>query len=1107
MDPEMQRKKRMMMKDPAALAADLGLTFPACETEIQDALETPVSNLPDLQDCLNVTCVEEFKAAMNSSGNMTNFSGATEADMDDMADMMESMMNGSTDAVTEMRRHHKMGPLLQCLEKSPECKHAARDMKCGMAINQGRKMKKGDQMKEIRLAKEMSTCGSGKLSHPAQRGLVGGRKDQKMFAEELPEVAFDATNSTCPMLPRDLLHLKHCFGADVMGKKSRKQPGMAKGGAMSELQEFANDDGRFDKDVMAEKLPMCAGVFDETFGFMDDADMKACMDMNCANTRGPRDQNGTWGEGHEDVETVLDDISNVIASMEGTEPVSTERVVHKDKTLKGLNMCLDNTTDPELKERCMKAKKGMHCQVGQRISRAKGCDFDRAHERLDKEELKTGKMNEERPAMETKPDEATRPVGAGRNGFGMQDKCPKGCSAKSMKHLKSCHDVPQKALTGRGGMMRTGDLTGQMGAECQEMGSESGTRQEIDERPRPDPQGEMRDPKGGMGGGGMGGSQGERTPPGESGAGGKSDDHSHDHGDGHDHGKPERDESQMTERPDGPMSEGEQRTGRPINDLIKEGKEDMEKPGMERMEGREEKGSKMGMNENHDDFKNRMNDMKSAGKYDGKGTCDSSTFNSDKAASEKRMRDFGNKGMNMDGAMGGRATCDENSMKNTQDVLSVTGSCAGSAMDGLRSRGFEKERGSLEMGIRDGLKECEPLQGDMKLDDALTMSDDLLLSGESFTRRTTSASGAEPTFGAGLLKRNSTMAGVPSNKDMFNCLRKVAPQRANAVKCDFAMSAMKEKFSCDLRGDAGMKAAFAGGDDLGNRTKHEGKAFGQTKKFEAACDRADRVKDTLKAESSTCPCNMEALKELTECEMTDAMDIFEGACDKEHKMDRVSLKQQFPNCAAELEAALARRIKKQVRSSVILNIDNIADAATQEALNSEETKIAVGRAIAKNIAVPEQLVEVLSITQAVARRLATTGRKLASGSANVDYLVNVMEESNQTAEEIKASVEGLTTKTDELTSDIATNLQEEGVTAVSVAGVEPAAEATLEDPPTPPPTPPPANPASPPSPNPSPENDSTTVKPPEGNSEASGAWRARLASGVLSSALIFAAYQ
>jgi hypothetical protein len=245
---------------------------------------------------------------------------------------------------------------------------------------------------------------------------------------------------------------------------------------------------------------------------------------------------------------------------------------------------------------------------------------------------------------------------------------------------------------------------------------------------------------------------------------------------------------------------------------------------------------------------------------------------------------------------------------------------------------------------------------------------------------------------------------------------------------------------------------------------------------------------------------VEAFKELAECAKTDAKDIFEGACDSTDKMDMESLMMQFPNCAAELEGALKRATRvKQVRSRLTMKVSNIADASTQEALNSEETKVAVGRALAKHIGVPEQLVEVLTISQASTRRLGAQSRKLVAGDAVIDYLVHVEEGSSQTAEQIKSSVESLPTKTSDLTSDIATNLQEEGIADVSVTGVTAAAEAALEDSPTPAPTPGPS-----PTPASSAANGSSTTNTPV---ETSAAWSARLASGVLCSSLVFAAYR
>jgi hypothetical protein len=45
----------------------------------------------------------------------------------------------------------------------------------------------------------------------------------------------------------------------------------------------------------------------------------------------------------------------------------------------------------------------------------------------------------------------------------MKEQCPKGCGPDAMKHMKSCDGAPTKALTGRNGMMKMGDISGEKG--------------------------------------------------------------------------------------------------------------------------------------------------------------------------------------------------------------------------------------------------------------------------------------------------------------------------------------------------------------------------------------------------------------------------------------------------------------------------------------------------------------------------------------------------------------------------------------------------------------------------------------------------------------------
>jgi len=256
---------------------------------------------------------------------------------------------------------------------------------------------------------------------------------------------------------------------------------------MSELGELANKDGAFDRETLLAKMPMCAGALDDAFSFLDDADMKECMDRNCRAERGPKDAGFTkFGEGTEDVKAELDKIeAGLTAPQKAGEPTNANLIMEATN-LAVLDKCLDkveDAKDTDFKKRCTKAKKGLKCQVGQRLSKRDGCDFDAAFQRSSKDELTTGK-----PGAHAKPEGKTEKgldiVGGGRKGFGMLDTCPKGCDASAMKHLKSCDGAPQEALTGRGGMMTVGDMTGTKGAECADLdGMEP--RQNIGERPRP----------------------------------------------------------------------------------------------------------------------------------------------------------------------------------------------------------------------------------------------------------------------------------------------------------------------------------------------------------------------------------------------------------------------------------------------------------------------------------------------------------------------------------------------------------------------------------------------------------------------------------------------
>merc|ERR1719409_1419563 len=141
------------------------------------------------------------------------------------------------------------------------------------------------------------------------------------------------------------------------------------------------------------------------------------------------------------------------------------------------------------------------------------------------------------------------------------------------------------------------------------------------------------------------------------------------------------------------------------------------------------------------------------------------------------MKDFGKEKMDLKGVKSRSSTCDTTSMQKAQKVLSATGSCAGDALKGLASRGFEKERANLEKGVMEKKAGCEGLDGD-KLDMALAESD-AMLDNKTKGKRSKSSNAGAPTMSAAMMKEKSS-------KNLTKCLKAVAPERVGSVRCDIA---------------------------------------------------------------------------------------------------------------------------------------------------------------------------------------------------------------------------------------------------------------------------------------------------------------------------------
>jgi len=415
------------------------------------------------------------------------------------------------------------------------------------------------------------------------------------------------------------------------------------------------------------------------------------------------------------------------------------------------------------------------------------------------------------------------------------------------------------------------------------------------------------------------------------------------------------------------------------------------------------------------------------------------------------MKDFGKEKMDMDGMRSKSASCSVSSKQEAQKFLSAMGSCAGEAQKGMQKKGFSMERDALKQGADSGVAECQKLRGN-GLDEALTDSDEQLAKVGNKTgmhKRKTSSNGTS-TLTGGLMREgtNRTNQSKPGNKELMGCLRKVKPDSVSKVACDIALEVVKTKYGCDLRGEEGIEAAMAGRDDITIQNWRQ-KGFGQANKYVMSCDTSTRVYGELQTKAAQCPanCTVEALKELAECRNEDASEVVEGTCSGDNKkMDKDSLKSEFPNCASNLETSLRKkRTHKKIKSSMKIDVSNKDEILN--AGNEEAVKIAAARAIAEQVpGVTEDEINVISVTAATSRRMLSQrqGRQLAAGSVNITYEVLLNEDSTADESAIQNTLQNLNTDTTALQQGLTTALEEESIMGVTVTGATASTEVQTE---------------------------------------------------------------
>jgi len=207
------------------------------------------------------------------------------------------------------------------------------------------------------------------------------------------------------------------------------------------------------------------------------------------------------------------------------------------------------------------------------------------------------------------------------------------------------------------------------------------------------------------------------------------------------------------------------------------------------------------------------------------------------------------------------------------------------------------------------------------------------------------------------------------------------------------------------------------------------------KKLESTCDRPDRMKAKAQERGDTCPCVIEAFKELAECIGVKRGEIFENSCDaKDDAITKEKLALEYPNCKDQITAALkARMPKAKLRGKLTLSVNDKVAFVANDA-RGQKIRAAIGRAIARMIdGVEAEDVYVSGIEDEGTRRLKAKERLLASGDVGVAFEIIIPEGSSLEASAVQTKIAEMDEA--QLKSHLTTELQEEDVEGVSVTTV------------------------------------------------------------------------